>query len=84
MKAFTICGCFDLPARASALNTIQYNGQYRCNFCEQPGSTVRTEKGGNVHAFIYNVDDPKGPMRTHRSQLEYAKQAVQQNTVVRT
>lgn len=83
LKAFTICACFDLPARASALNTIQYNGHYGCNFCKQPGSTVRTEKGGHVHAFLYDVASPKGPMRTHHSQMEYAKQAVQQNTVVR-
>jgi len=55
LKAFTICACFDLLARASVLNTIQYNGEYGCNFCKQPGSTVRAEKGGSVHAFLLTI-----------------------------
>ena len=71
-----------MPARASALNIMQYNGIYGCNFCEQPGSTLRTEKGGNVHVFLYNVESPKGPMRTHVSQMRHARKAVEQDTVV--
>jgi len=58
LKAFTICACFDLPARASALNVMQYNGLFGCNFCEQPGCMLRTDKGGNVHVFLYDVESP--------------------------
>jgi len=83
LKAFTICACFDLPARASVLNTIQYNGEYGCNFCKQPGSTIRTEKGGSVHAFFYDVDCPNGPVRTHKSQMMHAREAVETSTVIR-
>ena len=83
LKAFTICASFDLPARASALNVMQYNGLYGCTFCEQPGSTLRTEKGGNVHVFLYDVETPKGPpIRTHDSQMKHARKAVEQSTVV--
>lgn len=84
LKAFTICACFDLPARASVMNTIQYNGEYGCNFCEQPGSTVKTERGGSVHAYFYDVDCPNGPVRTHESQKKHATKAVETNTVVCT
>ena len=65
LKVYTICACFDLPARASALNVMQYNGQYGCNFYEQSGSSIRTEKGGHVLTFPYQHDSPKGPPRTH-------------------
>ena len=80
MYAYTICASFDLPARASALNCIQYNGQFGCNFCEQPGISVRTEKEVNVWTFPYQVDSPKVPVRTHKAQIEYVKQAIQQKS----
>ena len=82
VKAYTICACFDLPARAAALNTIQYNGNYGCNFCKQPGTSVRTERGGHVHAFPFQAHNPKGPARTHKEQNEYAREAIQKKSVV--
>lgn len=82
MKVYTICACFDLPARASALNIMQFNGQYGCNFCEQPGISCRTDKGGHVHTFPFTLSSPKGPARTHESYIEHAKQAVRQKSVV--
>lgn len=71
-----------MPARASALNMIHFNGQYGCNFCEQPGGSVRTEKGGHVHTYPYKLTSPKGPPRTHRGYTDYAKQAVRQKSTV--
>ena len=82
MKAFTICGCFDLPARASVLNVTQFNGQYGCNFCEQSGCSYRTEKGGHVHTFPYISSSPKGPPKTHHGYIEHAKAAARQKSVV--
>ena len=82
LKAYTICACFDLPARASALNVMQYNGQYGCNFCEQPGTSIRTEKGGHVLTFPYQNDSPKGPPRTHKTQIDYARKATEERSVV--
>ena len=73
LKAFTICACFDLPARASVLNTIQYNGEYGCNFCEQSDSTVRTESGGSIHDFFkmsIAQTDLSGLMNHKRSMLQ--------------
>lgn len=82
IKVYVIAGTFDLPARASVLNCIQFNGKYGCSFCEQPGMTVRTEKGGSVHSYPYNLNDPTGPARTHEDFIKYAKQAVEQNLMV--
>jgi len=82
VKAYTICACFDLPARASALNVIQYNGEYGCSFCEQPGNSFRTERGGTIHVFPYQPSAPKGPVRTHKKQKGYARKAVEEQSVV--
>ena len=82
VKAYTICACFDLPARASALNVIQYNGNYGCNFCEQQGKSVQTEKGGHVFTYPYKINSPKGPIRTHEAQICYAREAIEKKSMV--
>ena len=65
IKVYVIgCTC-DLPARALVLNAMQFNGEYGCSFCEQPGVTTRVGSStGHVHTFPYNKDNPKGPART--------------------
>jgi hypothetical protein len=35
-------GIFDLPAQASVLNVIQYNGAFGCLFCKHPGIQIRS------------------------------------------
>lgn len=57
------CVC-DLPARCMMSNNTQFNGAYGCWFCLQPGETYTTNKGGHVHIFPYQKEDPKGPQRT--------------------
>lgn len=39
-RAYTIAGTCDLPAKALVLNAVQFNGQFGCLKCEQPGQTV--------------------------------------------
>lgn len=34
-KVLTIAGTCDLPAKALVLNSVQYNGKFGCNKCEQ-------------------------------------------------
>jgi len=58
---------------------MQYNGLFGCNFCEQPGCMLRTEKGGNVHLFLYDVESP---IRTHDSHMKHSRKAIEQSTVV--
>lgn len=65
-KAFTIAGTCDLPAKALVLKAVQFNGQFGCLKCQQPGQTVKTGERGHVHAFPFQKADPKGPPRTHK------------------
>ena len=45
--------------------------------CKQAEGTVKTIKGGHVHAFPFNNNDPKGPKRTHTGTLEDSHEATQ-------
>jgi len=58
IHGITICVTCDLPAHALVQNMVQFNGIYGCTFCEQPGKTVTTAQGGNVHVYPYNHEDP--------------------------
>ena len=82
MRAHVICAAFDLPAKALVYNTIQFNGKHGCGYCEQPGKTLRTERGGNIHTIPYNASSPKGILRTKQSCLKYAKEAYENQSVV--
>lgn len=81
-KAFTIAGTCDLPAKALVLNTVQFNGQFGCLKCEQPGKTVKTGERGHVHTFPFQNTDPKGPSRTHKKFVDNAKMAYDSNSIV--
>lgn len=82
LKAFLIGYSCDLPARAIVQNFMQFNGYHGCGFCEQPGKTITTRKGGHVHVFPYQKNSPKEPRRTHQGTLMNATLAVTQHTVV--
>ena len=82
MKVCVIgCTC-DLPAKAMVQNFIPFNGQYGCSYCEQPGRTMLTKRGGHVHIFPYSEHAPTGPPRTQQACEQYALEAVQRHTVV--
>ena len=76
-RVILLAGTSDLPAKCLVCNSVQYNGFYGCLKCKQAGQTVKTVKGGHVHAFPFNFDDPKGPKRTHAGTLEDSHQASQ-------
>lgn len=71
------CTC-DLPARCLVCNSMQYNGEYGCWKCLQPGKTVKTGQRGHARGFPFNEEDPKGPLRTNELTLQHAKEAMQQ------
>ena len=54
----------DTPARSEVININQHTGGYCCPKCVQAGENFRTNKGGNIRTFPYNIDDPNGPERT--------------------
>jgi len=45
VKMKVLCGVFELPAKASILNMMYFNGQYACITCEEPGHSVKQGKG---------------------------------------
>lgn len=73
----------NFPAKALVLNIVQFNGQFGCLKCEQPGQTVKTGERGHVHAFPFQKTDPKGPPRTHKGFVDNAKMAYDSNSIVR-
>ena len=54
-KAFLLCGIADLPAKSLVMNCNQYKGEFRCMNCLQSGETFRTQKGGSVRVFPYDI-----------------------------
>ena len=78
MTVHVICCSCDLPAKALVQNFVQFNGFYGCGFCKQPGTSIRTENGGTVLAFLYDQQLPKGPARTQQQCMQYAKDAVKE------
>jgi hypothetical protein len=84
MTAHVICCTCDLPGKALVQNILQFNGAYGCGFCEQPGKNLRTENNGNVRIFPYQTESPKGEQRTADACIQYAKEAVETNSVVNT
>ena len=69
------CSC-DLPAKALVQNFMQFNGFFGCGFCEQSGTSIRTDSGGTVLAFLYDNHLPKGPSRTQQKCIQYAQDAI--------
>ena len=74
-KAIVLSSAFDLPAKACALNMVQFNGNYSCAHCLQKGKQITTSGGGSVHIFPYQYDNLSGPVRTHSDTIVNAKKA---------
>lgn len=67
VKMKVICGVFDLPAKASILNMMYFNGQYACITCEEPGHSVKQGKGT---ARCFPQQKWKYKLRSHSDVLE--------------
>lgn len=68
--AILLCCSFDLPARAIAMNTKQWNGQNGCLYCEDADTTVGTD-----HLHRYWPHEGMSVTRTHASLLKNAEDA---------
>lgn len=67
LKAKLLLGVFDLPAKAMALNVIQFNGKHGCSYCLDEGIHVS-------HRRLYLPSDTHRP-RKMESMKEWATQA---------
>ena len=82
VRGHVIGGCFDLPARAMVRNSMQFNGEYGCTYCEQPGDVIQTRQGGLVHIYPFDERNPDGPHPTAATANKYAEVAVKEKQVV--
>ena len=67
LRAKLLCCVFDLPARAKALNFMQWNGRYGCTHCLDEGTQVS-------HIRLYLPNDNHTP-RIEKDVLKYANEA---------
>ena len=74
-KGILLACTWDLPAHCLLCNGMQYNGDNGCWKCLQPGQTVRTGVRGHSRAFLYQEDNPKGPIRTSENVKENGVEA---------
>ena len=82
VRAILLCGTCDLPARCLVCNSIQFNGFYGCLRCRQAGKSIKTQKGGHVHVYPFNTEDPSGPVQTKSGIMRDAQRAVQEKSSV--
>ncbi|XP_066928812.1 uncharacterized protein [Clytia hemisphaerica] len=76
VKVHLLSGVFDAPAKCQFQNIVQFNGEYGCPYCLEPGITVKAGKG-HTHCYPFNFDSKTGhaALRTHNQTLKHAKEA---------
>lgn len=62
-RVYTLCGCFDSPARCAVQNMNQFNGYFGCPWCLHPGVLV-----DGVVKYVNMEEDPE--LRTQRETLK--------------
>lgn len=82
LRAILLSGIFDLPAKCIIQETIQFNGEFGCSFCEDPGEGLKTKKGGNVRVFPLKNVCHDATLRTEERVKAQAMIALENNTVV--
>ena len=81
-KVILLAGTCDLPAKCLMLNTIQFNGEFGCCKCLQPGFSFATSARGHVHVYPYCSEDPSGPVRSSAQHKLDVAEAKRTNTIV--
>eukprot|EP00111_Clytia_hemisphaerica_P016517 TCONS_00048979-protein len=87
VKVYLLSGVFDAPAKSQFQNIVQFNGEYGCSYCLEPGKTVKVGtngRNGHTHSFPFNFDSETGhtKMRTHSETVVSARKA--QNDMMQT
>lgn len=72
---FAIILCtVDLPAKCKILNMTQYNGQYGCITCEEPGKRALQGRG-STQCYPYRPEGEQSSMRQSKTLKELAHEA---------
>ncbi|GBL75888.1 hypothetical protein AVEN_234231-1 [Araneus ventricosus] len=62
-RVYTLCGCFNSPARCAVQNMNQFNGYFGCPWCLHPGVLVE-----GVVKYVTLEEDPE--LRTERETVK--------------
>ena len=82
LHGMLLSGLFDLPAKCIIQETVQFNGEIGCSFCEDPGLSLRTVKGGNVRVFPLKSLQKMLTLRSKERVMAQAMTALENNGVV--
>ncbi len=74
LRAKLLLSVFDLPARAAAVNIMQYNGRYGCLYCLDEGKHIN-------HRRIYLPTERRTP-RNDTQMNRWARQAIARKTPI--
>ena len=83
-KAILLAGTCDLPAKCLVLNCIQFNGEFGCSKCQEPGITLTTSARGHTHVYPYNnlCSDGHCLNRTKVTHDENIRKALREGLIV--
>ncbi|CAF1402482.1 unnamed protein product, partial [Didymodactylos carnosus] len=84
VRVFMFIGVIDKVARCKVENHIQFNGEYGCAICKQPGKKLHDVDPilyyrNNSRVYPFNDLEPDGPVRTRDSILECTLEAIRTN-----
>ena len=72
VKVLLLLGTCDKPAKCMVQNFTQFNGEYGCSRCLNPGNNIKTGKRGHAHVYPFETNTS---LRTHEHTKDCAKQA---------
>lgn len=72
LKVILLLGTCDKPAKCMVQNFMQFNGEYGCSRCLNPGKNIKIGKSGHTHVYPFETNIS---LRTHEHTKECAKQA---------
>lgn len=78
VRCLLLCGSLDAPAKCLFQSFVQFNGNYGCPYCMNPGETVKTSERGHTHAYPFNKENLRTghfALRTHDETHKLAKLA---------
>ena len=79
-----LSGHFDLPARAGALEQVQYTGRDSCCYCDEHGEVIKTGARGHVMTFPFrNTATGHAKLRTAEEVKAHSHNALDRNATVR-
>ena len=82
-KVMALSGHFDLPARASVLEQLTYNGHYSCCYCKEYGDVCKLGARSHVMTFPFrDTETGHAELRTMKSVEDDSYAALENDSIV--